>query len=83
MSRRSGKKQPKEFYALIKWVSDGTYTPLPLSYVKAFDVDEFLRTNWFDPEESFAVEWRNKTKKPKRGWRCYVGFVVAISSMFI
>lgn len=72
-----------QLYALVKWIGpndNNTYTPdVPVEWIKDFDANHFDSEN-LDPDESYVIEWHDKKNKPKKGWDCYDGIVVSVSS---
>ena len=73
---------PKKYLALVKWiggVDDKKYTSgVPVEFIKNFNLDSYFNDD-FDPSESYVVEWRESSKVPKGGWKCYDCHVIAVS----
>lgn len=78
LENKDNEEARKKLYALVQWVGgddDGKYsTDIPVEFIKQFDYEEFQRNleNSVDDDDfSYVVEWRDKRKQPKGGWKAY------------
>lgn len=67
----------------VKWVSGadkGKYTVgMLVDWILNFNLEEWRSENR-DPEVSYIIEWRKPPKKPAKGWICYDGLIIDVSS---
>ncbi|KAF7994321.1 hypothetical protein HCN44_003411 [Aphidius gifuensis] len=52
---------------------------MDVNCIKKFDYKKF-KNDEYDPEQTFAIEWRDSVRKPLGGWLLYEAIIIAVSA---